>query len=199
MKRDAYDRFPQGQIARLLTGACCFVVAGDDSSGRAAVAVPAEATQQRVASSVALALGQGSPAPSPVAEIALAKSLSSFPDVQLAERKASQGVLKEQKLNAGGLVDPATAIRIGELASADAFVLIEKGPYSKPAIIRVRVIETRTGIRLLDRLLPEGGTLRAGIHRRQVTSGTDLVLRASSGRVPMRLCPRSVGATRLAA
>ena len=108
-------------------------------------------------STVALVLGQGDRAPSPLAEPTLIEALSRFPDVQLVEREAIRQVLDELKLNASGLVDPAKAIQFGKLAAAEAFILVEKEPIRiegepkpRPPLTRARLIETRTGIRLLD-------------------------------------------------
>lgn len=73
--------------------------------------------------------------------------LTDFPQVQLVERESIRKVLDELKLNRSGLVDPSKTARFGALVSADAIVLIEHETKSRPPLFRVRIIETRSGLR----------------------------------------------------
>ncbi len=77
-------------------------------------------------------------------------SLSQLEGVQLVERAAITKVLNELQLNASGLVDPANAAKLSELNQADAILIVET---SQPGqALRVRLIETRTGVRLADEM-----------------------------------------------
>jgi hypothetical protein len=87
----------------------------------------------------------------------LTAGLSQRDDVELVERDAIDDVLRELRLNASGLVDPTPAMRFGQLASAAVLVYIEPVAGTRPELLRARVTETRTGVRLLDGLVPHAG------------------------------------------
>jgi hypothetical protein len=87
----------------------------------------------------------------------LAVELSSWDNVQLVERERIDGVLAELRLNASGLVNPERAARFGQLTRADALALIDvPSENNKAKAVRLRLVDTRTSIRLLDVLLPAG-------------------------------------------
>ncbi|MEO8495458.1 MAG: hypothetical protein ABI614_10330 [Planctomycetota bacterium] len=93
------------------------------------------------------------PADQGIADL-LAANLSQIDGMRLVERSAIATWLDELKLNANGLIDPENATRFGQLATADAIVVVES---VEPAgTQRVRLIETRTGVRLADELAPPG-------------------------------------------
>lgn len=79
---------------------------------------------------------------------------ASLSGVDFLEREHLAKVLAEQKLSASGLTSPDTAIRIGRLLSADALVLIESEVGGDASTARLKVVETRSGVRLVDRLAP---------------------------------------------
>ncbi len=72
---------------------------------------------------VALILGDGRNAPGKAWEPWLMEALVNLPGVQLVERTEIRHVLEELRLNAGGLVDSAKAIKVGALAAAEALVI----------------------------------------------------------------------------
>lgn len=82
----------------------------------------------------------------------LSVRLSELQGVRLVEREEIGRVLAELRLNASGLIDPAKAVRFGQLVSADAILYAERDANAKPSVFRLRLIETRTGVRFLDTL-----------------------------------------------
>ena len=104
-------------------------------------------------------------------------------DVDLVERDAVGHVLDELKLNASGLVAPERAVEFGKLASAEVVVLVEALPKLAPPLVRLRAIETSTGVRLLDFLTPaktpdqDAETLLAELRRAKDTWRTPAALR----------------------
>ncbi len=78
----------------------------------------------------------------------LTADLSTDAGVRLVERQAVARVVDELKLGAGG--DAAAELKLGQLLAADAVVMLEAGSGETPPRVRVRVVESRTGIRLAD-------------------------------------------------
>ncbi len=78
--------------------------------------------------------------------------LSQKEGINLLERAAIDKILEEQKLSAAGLQDRNTAIKIGKLLRADAFIILSLENQSEESgdLIRVRFAETAHGLRLLD-------------------------------------------------
>ncbi|MBN1975426.1 MAG: hypothetical protein JW787_17450 [Sedimentisphaerales bacterium] len=78
--------------------------------------------------------------------------LSQKKGIQLLERAAIDKIIEEQKLNASGLLDRNTAIKIGKLLRADAFIILSLESQMKDAndLVRVRISETAHGLRLAD-------------------------------------------------
>jgi hypothetical protein len=74
--------------------------------------------------------------------------------VELVERERIAAVLAEQELAAKSLADSKHAVRLGKLLEAEALVYVERISPRTGTLLRVRVIETRTGIRLWDRTFP---------------------------------------------
>jgi hypothetical protein len=110
----------------------------------------------------------------------LTPKLSQWTDVELVERDAIDKVLKELDLATGGLAEAERSMQFGRLAAADALLLIERREPAGGSSQRIRLIETRTGIRLLDTLVLEKDleqevtavlqALRGG--QRKLTTGT---------------------------
>lgn len=84
----------------------------------------------------------------------LAAELSTSLGIELVERDQIGRVLDELKLNASGLVDPSRVTRFGQLASADVLLLLEALDQPAGGQLRLSLVETRTGLRLLDLTLP---------------------------------------------
>ncbi len=78
--------------------------------------------------------------------------LSQKEGIQLLERAEIDKILDEQKLSAAGLLDRNTAVKIGKLLRADAFLILSLESRIQDAndLIRVRFAETAHGVRLLD-------------------------------------------------
>ena len=85
----------------------------------------------------------------------LGLELGAIEGIELVERQAIAHVLAELKLGGSGLTDTATSLKIGRLLSADALLLVGRAAEIQPASIRVRLVETQRGIRLLDWLATE--------------------------------------------
>jgi hypothetical protein len=86
----------------------------------------------------------------------LTVELTRWPEVELVERDQIQRVLDELKLQASGLTETTGVQRFGAVTRADAILLLEKvAPVPVPGL-RLRLVETRTSVRLLDVLLPAG-------------------------------------------
>jgi TolB-like protein len=74
----------------------------------------------------------------------LQANLGALKQVRLVERERLRAVLKEQKLTLSGLVDPATAIRVGRLLNADRLIygsFVELGDNLR---FDVRLADTKT-------------------------------------------------------
>jgi hypothetical protein len=90
----------------------------------------------------------------------LEAQLSQNGNIKLLERAQIDKILQEQQLSAAGLLDRTNSIKIGQLLRADAFVIITAETSSQPTtptsnaptgtLIRVRVVQTSHGLRLLD-------------------------------------------------
>ncbi|MBC8875155.1 MAG: hypothetical protein H8E44_37515 [Planctomycetes bacterium] len=85
----------------------------------------------------------------------LTAELGQVDGVQLVERESIDRVLRELQLTAAALVEPARAMRFGRMAAAEAVVFVEPVAGTRPELLRLRVIETRTGVRLLDEFVPK--------------------------------------------
>jgi TolB-like protein len=73
----------------------------------------------------------------------------------LVERDQIAKVRAEQTLQASGLVQSEEATRLGNLLRADALLLLdEQKPIQGRKALRVRLVESVTGIKLLDEVLP---------------------------------------------
>jgi WD40 repeat protein len=75
--------------------------------------------------------------------------------VVLLERQAIERVLAEQKLTLSGLVDAATAAKVGQLLGVELFAIIETGGPKKDAY-GIIVYDTGSGVRYVDRAIPDG-------------------------------------------
>lgn len=84
--------------------------------------------------------------------------LSQTQGIKLVEREAIDRVLAELRVNATGLVDPAKAVEFGRLVAADVILYAERDARAKPVVVRLRLIETRTGVRFLDTLVADRDT-----------------------------------------
>jgi hypothetical protein len=81
--------------------------------------------------------------------------LSTETDLELLDRTSIQRLIEEQKLSAGGLLDPQRALAAGELLTADIFAVVEAQAGTEE-VIGLIVYDTRTGVRLCDVTLPPG-------------------------------------------
>ena len=84
----------------------------------------------------------------------LTAALSGSKEFGLVERGAVRKVLDEQKLQA--LSDTAGAVKIGQLTGADLLVFCEGIKDSKPPALRMRAVETVSGVVLMDVLVEVG-------------------------------------------
>ncbi|MEO8164829.1 MAG: CsgG/HfaB family protein, partial [Betaproteobacteria bacterium] len=94
-------------------------------------------------------IATGDPETRGVADL-LTAELSNRPDIRLVERERIDSVLRDLNLSVSGLADQSKAIQLGKLLTADAMVLIEREAGSPT--MRVRFVESRSGIRLWDDL-----------------------------------------------
>lgn len=81
--------------------------------------------------------------------------LSQNENIRLLERARIDEILKEQQLSVAGLFERETAVKVGKLLRADAFVLLSvesrrKKDVEEAKLLRVRLAETAHGIRLFD-------------------------------------------------
>lgn len=83
----------------------------------------------------------------------LTAELSRLDGVSLVERDEIQRVLGELQLTADGLVEPDKALRLGQVLSAEAIVLVDTVSGSN-SVARARLVETRTGVRMWDWIGP---------------------------------------------
>ncbi|MGB7345208.1 MAG: hypothetical protein WBD20_13420 [Pirellulaceae bacterium] len=91
----------------------------------------------------------------PLADL-LTAELSEPGDIQLVERDQISRVLDELQLNATTLVQRDRATKFGQLSQANGLVIIDAPEPEKrqTQMIRVRLIDTRTSVRLLDIVFP---------------------------------------------
>lgn len=94
---------------------------------------------------LALIVGQGKRKPTHLAVAELKVTLSQEGGLALVERTEIEEILREQKLAASGLSRSASAARLGELLSADLLLFVEKVPETTTPLIRLQVVESRTG------------------------------------------------------
>jgi Curli production assembly/transport component CsgG len=88
----------------------------------------------------------------------LTAELSTWDNVQLLERERIRDVLDELELSASQLQNSDSAMQLGKLSQADALALIDVPTKDNRAkSIRLRLVDVRTSIRLLDVLLPRSG------------------------------------------
>ena len=107
----------------------------------------------------------------------LTVELSKQPDVELLERTQVRKLLHEQvlKLTMAGNIDSKEAVNVGRLWATDAFLMLEAvTTETRSASVRVRLVETRQGLKLSDftvELPPaqEYGAFCARIARRVTT------------------------------
>jgi hypothetical protein len=120
----------------------------------AACALPASAAEVP-AVRIAILTGEGDRAVAEPAVGQLEVALSAVKDITLLERAAIIKILAEQKLSAAGFSDPATAVKLGKLLSVELFLFVERVPQSDPAVCRLQMTETLTGVVLSGGLLEE--------------------------------------------
>jgi len=97
---------------------------------------------------VAIVGGEGERAPSEAVLAALEVGPSREDTLVPVERRRVAEVLTELKLGARGLAEPGTVVKMGRLLSADVMAFVERLPGGGPKAVRVRAVETRTGIAL---------------------------------------------------
>ncbi len=116
----------------------------------------------------------------PLADL-LSAELSDSKNIKLVERQQIQRILDEHRLGASGLVDPDQAVRIGRLMSADAMVIITAAEEteSDDQSLRIRFVDTRTSMRLLDEAVP-----RSGLDEAAAALGVQLKSRSATLEVP---------------
>lgn len=113
----------------------------------------AEASDSEAAALAILLEGGAGQAPT-LLEAELLEQLAPLEGFELVERETVRRALEELELSASGLVAPEKALRLGMLIAADWLLLIEREAKPAPGLLRARLLETRTGIRLLDKLYP---------------------------------------------
>lgn len=82
--------------------------------------------------------------------------LANDPTIALVERDHLTAVVREHQLSQSGLSSRAYALELGKLSGADAVLLLELGPAADHATppLRLRCVETASGILLTDHLIP---------------------------------------------
>ncbi|MCE2726347.1 MAG: hypothetical protein LW698_06160 [Planctomycetaceae bacterium] len=90
----------------------------------------------------------------------LTAELAKEPGLALVERQAIGNVLDELRVSQVA-ADADTTLKLGQLLAADALLLVEPEPTAEPPRTRLRIVETKTGIRLGDWPVPAAG-LAAG-------------------------------------
>ncbi len=93
---------------------------------------------------VAIVPGVLDKAPSELLLVKMEEALSHLDQVRLLERAQVYKVLDERELRLSGLVDDNRAL--GGWLSASLMVFVEKLPDAQDAVIRIRVVESETGI-----------------------------------------------------
>lgn len=100
----------------------------------------------------------------------ISAELSKVDGLELVERADIDKIIKEKELSAAGLVRPESRMQIGKLLSAEALVLVAsrapapangQRPQDEghaPSVTRIRVVETRSGIRVLDVVISSSPT-----------------------------------------
>jgi curli biogenesis system outer membrane secretion channel CsgG len=78
----------------------------------------------------------------------LTAELSKDASYQLVERADVARILNELSLQASELVDPQRAVKFGQLASADAILIVEKAAEGDEAWRFARLVETKSGIQM---------------------------------------------------
>ncbi len=78
-------------------------------------------------------------------------SFKKYPDVALVERTEVDKILKEQSLSLSFEKD---ALQAGRIQFADAFLMLESSKSDSSALIRVRLVDTRYGLKLWDAVIP---------------------------------------------
>jgi len=99
---------------------------------------------------VPLASGESLP---PEFSALLAVDLSQSPDVALLERERVDRILKEQALSLSlGSEDRGNLVKAGQILAADALLMLamDKKDNALESMLRVRLVETRQGFKLLD-------------------------------------------------
>lgn len=104
---------------------------------------------------IAVLTGEGERAASPAAVAQTEAALSAEKGVVLVERAQIRAIMTEQRLTAAGLTDPATAIRLGKLLSAQMFFTLDRVPKVTPLLCRVQVVEAATGVPLASAMIEE--------------------------------------------
>jgi hypothetical protein len=84
----------------------------------------------------------------------LTAELSQQRNLELVERDAIDRVLNELSLSAVQAGDGEQGAKLGDLLAADALLFVEPEPQSQPPQVRLKLVETRTGIRLGDWPVP---------------------------------------------
>jgi TolB-like protein len=77
---------------------------------------------------------------------------------KVIERTALDKVLKEQELQVSGVVDDATAVKVGRVAGADAIVLVNVVEHEASSRVSARVIDTETTEAIVARAEAVDGT-----------------------------------------
>jgi len=97
--------------------------------------------------------------------------LSQKDGIQLLERAEIDRILQEQQLSVADFLQRNNALEVGRLLRADAFVLLSvensrSEDESQSTLLRVRVVETAHGLRLLDSFEePDGAKLEDTVKR----------------------------------
>ena len=119
--------------------------------------VSASPVEKKGAASLAVIPGVGDRQPSDLVMANLEVRLSQCQDIDLVERALINKILQEAALSASGLQAQNQAIQIGRLVQADILLFVEKvlpadriqesgTPSVKEDIIRIRLVESQTGI-----------------------------------------------------
>lgn len=79
-------------------------------------------------------------------------SFNNYPDISLVERTEVDKILREQSLSLS--FSEKNALQAGRIQFADAFLMLESAKSDKSAFVRIRLVETRYGLKLWDALTP---------------------------------------------
>jgi len=97
--------------------------------------------------------------------------LSRKDNIQLLERAEIDKILQEQQLSVAGLLQRHSAVKVGRLLRVDAFLLLsteadKDQKQNRNKLLRVRLMETAHGLRLLDSFEePDGAKLEDTVKR----------------------------------